>query len=61
MLDTNVTLPQSAISAICFLLAGICYLLESRFGPVWTRVGLPAEKTLTLKSAKNSQKDKSRD
>jgi len=27
---------------------------------VWTREGLPAEKTLTLKSAKNSQKVKSR-
>jgi len=59
MSDTNVTLPQSAISSVGFLLTGICYLLVFRFGPVWTREGLPAEKTLTLKSAKNSQKVKS--
>jgi len=37
------------------------YLLVSRLGPVWTREGLPAEKTSMLKSAKNSQKVKSRD
>jgi len=61
MSDTNVTLPQSAISSVGFLPAGICYLLVSRLGPVWTREGLPAEKTLTLKSVKNSHKVKSRD
>jgi len=54
MSNTNVTLPQFAISSIGFLPAAICYLLVSRFGPVWTQEGLPAEKTSTLKSAKNS-------
>jgi len=34
--------------------------LGSRSGPIWTQEGLPAEKTLTLKSAKSSQKVKSR-
>jgi len=60
MSDTNVTLPQSTISSVGFLLAGICYLLVSWLGPVWTQEGLPAEKTPTLKSTKNSQKVKSR-
>jgi len=55
MSDTNVTLPQSAISSVGFIPVGICYLLVSQLGPVWTREGLPAEKTLMLKSAKNSQ------
>jgi len=59
MSSTNVTLHQSPISSVGFLPPGICYLLVSRFGPVWTREGLPAEKTLTLKSTKNSQKVKS--
>jgi len=51
MSDTSVTLPQSAIPLVGFLPAGICYLWVSRFGPVWTREGLPAEETPTLKSA----------
>jgi len=54
MSDTNVTLPQSAISSVGFLLTDICYLLVSRLGLVWTQEGLPTEKTLMLKSAKNS-------
>jgi len=60
MSNTNATLPQSAISSVGFLPAGICHLLVSRLGPVWTREGLPTGKTPTLKSAKNSQKVKSR-
>jgi len=60
MSDTNVTLPQSTISLVGFLPAGICYLLVSQLGPVWIQEGLPAKKTLTLKLAKNSQKVKSR-
>jgi len=52
----GVTLPQSAISLVGFLPVDICYLLVSHFGPVWTHEGLPAEKTLMLKLAKNSQK-----
>jgi len=50
---------SDTISSVGFLPAGICYLLVSRFGLFWTREGLPTEKTLTLKSAKNSQKVKS--
>jgi len=61
MSDTNITLPQSAISLIGFLSACICYLLVSRLGPAWTQEGLPTKETLTLKSAKDSQKVKSRD
>jgi len=45
MSDTNITLPQSAISLVSFLLACICYLLVSRLGSTWTRKGLPAEET----------------
>jgi len=60
MSDTSVTLHQSAISSVGFLSAAICHLWVSRFGTVWPREGLPAEETLTLKSAKNSQKVKSR-
>jgi len=60
MLDTNVTLPQSAVSSVGFLPAAICHMWVSWCGPVWTREGLPAEETSTLKSAKNSQKVKSR-
>jgi len=56
MSDTNITLPQSAISLVGFLPACICYLLVFRLGPTWTREGLPAEKTLMLKSVKDSQK-----
>ena len=59
MSDISVTLPQSAIFSVGFLPANICCLQVSRFGPVWTREGFPTEKTLTLKSAKNSQKVKS--
>jgi len=59
MSDTNIILPQSAISLVGFLPACICYLLESWLWPAWTQEGLPAEKTLTLKSAKDSQKVKS--
>jgi len=59
MSDTSITLPQSAVSSVGFLPAAICHLWVSRFGPVWTREWLPAEETLTLKSAKNSQKVKS--
>ena len=61
MSDTSITLPQFAISLVSFLPACICYLLVSRRGPIWTREGLPVEETPTLKSAKNSQKVKSRD
>jgi len=48
MSDTNVTLPQSAISSVGFLLVGIYYLLVSWLGLVWTWKGLPVEKTLML-------------
>jgi len=61
MSDTNITLPQSAISLVSFLSACICYLLVSRLGPIWTWEGLPTEETPMLKSAKNSQKVISRD
>jgi len=54
MSDTSITLPQSVISSLGFLSAGIYYLWVSRFGPVWTRERLPTEETLTLKSTKNS-------
>jgi len=43
MSDTNITLPQSAISQVGFLPACACYLLVSRLGLAWTRDGLPAE------------------
>jgi len=52
MSDTNVTLPQSAISSVGFLPASICRLWISRCELVWTREGLPAEETLLLKSTK---------
>jgi len=52
MSDTSVTLSQSAISSVGFLPTGKCHLWVSWFGPVWTREGLPAEETLTHKSAK---------
>jgi len=61
MSDTNITLPQSTISLVGFPPACVCYLLVSRLGPAWTQEGLPTEKTPTLKSAKDSQKVKSRD
>jgi len=61
MSDTSITLPQSAISLASFLPVCMRYLLVSRFGSIWTREGLPAEETSMLKSAKNSQKVKSRD
>jgi len=61
MSDTNITLPQSAISLVGFLPACVCYLVVSRLRPTWTQEGLLAEKTSTLKSAKDSQKVKSRD
>jgi len=54
MSDTSITLPQSAISLVGFLPATIGHLWVSWRGPVWTREGLPAEETPTLKSAKNS-------
>jgi len=56
MLETSVTLPQSAISLVGFLPAGICYLWVSRFGPVWTWEGLPTKETPTLKSRKTLRK-----
>jgi len=61
MLDTSITLPQSAISLASFHPICMRYLLVSRFGSIWTREGLPAQETPTLKSTKNSQKVKSRD
>jgi len=60
MSDTSITLPQSVISLVGFLPAAMCHLWVSRCGLVWTREGLPTEETLTLKSAENSQKVKSR-
>ena len=56
MSDTSVTLPQSAISSVGFLPAGICHLWISRCRPAWTREGLPTEETLMLKSAKTLRK-----
>jgi len=61
MSDTNITLPQSAISLASFLPVCMCYMLVSRFGPIWTREGLLTEETPTLKLDKDSQKVKSRD
>jgi len=52
MLDTSVTLPQFAIFSVGFLPVVICHLWISRFGPVWTREGLPVEETPTLKLVK---------
>jgi len=60
MSDTSVTLPQFAIYLVGFIPAAICHLWVSRCGLVWTREGLVAEETPTLKSAKKSQKAKSR-
>ena len=59
MSDTSVTLPQSAIPLVGFLPAGICYLWVSRFGPVWTREGLPGRDS-DAQVSNNSQKVKSR-
>jgi len=56
MSDISVTLPKSAISSVGFLPADICHMWISRCGPVWTREGLPAKETLTLKSAKTLRK-----
>jgi len=53
MLDTNITLPQSAISSVGSFSADVCYPQTCRLAPVRTQEGLPAEKTPTLKSAKN--------
>jgi len=61
MSKTNTTLPQSAISLVSFLPASIWYLLVARLGPIWSQERLPAKETPMLKSAKNSQRVKSRD
>jgi len=54
--DTNITLPQSAISLVGFLSACICHLLVFRLGPVrgYLRRRLQRSSHLT-----NSQKVKS--
>ena len=57
----SITLPESVISLVSFFPVCMRYLLVSRFGLIWTREGLPAEETMTLKSAKDSQKVKSCD
>jgi len=43
MSNTSIILPQFAIFLVSFLPACMCYMLVSRFGPIWTREGLPAE------------------
>jgi len=48
MSDTNITLLQSAIFLVGFSPARARHMLVSRLGPM----GLPAEKTPTIKSAK---------
>jgi len=47
--DTNIVLPQSSTSQVGSSSACICHLL---IHAVWTLEGLPAERTLTIKSAK---------
>jgi len=57
----SITLPESVISLVSFFPVCMRYLLVSQFVSIWTLEGLPVEETPTLKSAKNSQKVKSRD
>ena len=56
MSDTSFTLPQSAISSVGILPAGIGRLWISRCELVWTQEGLLAEETPMLKSAKPLRK-----
>jgi len=54
MSNTNTTLPLSAISSVGYSSTDVCYPQACRLASVQTQEGLPAEKTLTLKSVRNS-------